>query len=134
MQIDDQRCPARTQRALSENQRSAMNHPKEITITDGTTNVFEDLGLPDAAERQTKTRLAFAVNKLIQARGLKQREAAEVLGIPQPKVSALKNYRLDQFSVEKLMELLTALDHDVDIMIRPRAAAGTGHIAVLTVQ
>lgn len=111
-----------------------MSHTKEIAITDGTTNVFDDLGLPDAAERQTKTRLALAVNELIKARGLKQREAADVLGIHQPKVSALKNYRLDQFSVEKLMELLTALNQDVEIMIRPRAAAGVGHISVLAVQ
>ncbi|WP_323028629.1 helix-turn-helix transcriptional regulator [Castellaniella defragrans] len=111
-----------------------MSHPEEIVVTEGTSNVFEDLGFPDAAERQTKTRLALAVNELIKARGLKQREAAEVLGIPQPKVSALKNYRLDQFSVEKLMELLTALNQDVEIMIRPRGAAGVGHISVLAVQ
>jgi len=110
-----------------------MSHPKEIVITDGTANVFGDLGLPDAAERRTKTRLALAVNELINARGLRQREAAEVLHIPQPKVSALKNYRLDQFSVEKLMELLTSLNHDVEIIIRPRAAAGVGHISVLAV-
>lgn len=111
-----------------------MSHTKEIAITDGTTNVFDDLDLPDAAERQTKTRLALAVNELIKARGLKQREAAEELGIPQPKVSALKNYRLDQFSVEKLMEFLTALNQDVEIMIRPRVAAGVGRIAVLAVR
>jgi hypothetical protein len=49
-------------------------------------------------------------------------------------VSALKNYRLDQFSVENLMEFLTALNHDVEIMIRPRMSAGVGHIAVLAVQ
>lgn len=111
-----------------------MNRTDEISITRGTDNVFEDLGLPDAAERQTKTRLALAVNEVLKARKLKQREIAELLGIPQPKVSALKNYRLDQFSVERLMEFLTALNHDVEIMIRPRAEAGTGHIAVLAVQ
>jgi predicted XRE-type DNA-binding protein len=108
-----------------------MSQPKEPAITRGTDNVFADLGLPDAAERQTKTRLALAVNDLLKARRLRQREAAELLGIPQPKVSALKNYRLDQFSVERLMEFLTALNHDVDIMIRPRATRGVGHIAVL---
>jgi len=60
----------------------------------------------------------------------------KLLGIPQPKVSALKNYHLDQFSVERLMVFLTALNYDVEIMIRPRtsASAGIGHIAVLTVQ
>lgn len=111
-----------------------MSNSEKITITPGTANVFEDLGLPDAAERQTKTRLAFAVNEVLKSRKLKQREVAELLGIPQPKVSALKNYRLDQFSVERLMEFLTALNHDVEIMIRPRVAAGAGHIAVLAVQ
>ena len=101
-------------------------------ITHGSTNVFSDLGFDDAAERQTKTRLAMAVNNLLTSRKLKQREIAPLLGIPQPKVSALKNYRLDQFSVEKLMEFLTALNHDVEITIRPRANNGeAGHIFVL---
>lgn len=105
------------------------------TITRGTANVFEDLGYPDAAERQIKTRLALAVNELLKARKLKQREIAELLNVPQPKVSALKNFRLDQFSVEKLMEFLTALNHDVEIMIRPHAnAREAGHISVLAVQ
>ncbi len=76
-------------------------------ITRGTDNVFADLGYPDSTERQTKTRLAMAVNGLLEKRNLKQREIADLLGLPQPKVSALKHYRLDQFSVEKLMEFLT---------------------------
>jgi predicted XRE-type DNA-binding protein len=108
---------------------------KDDAITRGTTNVFNDLGLVDAAERQTKTRLALAVNDLLKARKLKQLEVAALLHISQPKVSALKNYRLDQFSVEKLMEFLTVLDQDVEIMIRPRhATSGAGQISVLAVQ
>ncbi len=104
-------------------------------ITRGSTNVFADLGYADAAERQTKTRLALAVNELLKARKLKQREIAALLGVPQPKVSALKNYRLDQFSIERLMEFLTALNQDVEITIRPRAkTSGTGHISVLAVR
>ena len=81
---------------------------KDVGITRGTTNVFDDLGFPDAAERQTKTRMALAVNELLKVRKLKQREIAALLHIPQPRVSALKNYRLDQFSVERLMECLAA--------------------------
>ncbi len=105
------------------------------TITRGTANVFADLGYADAAERQIKTRLALAVNELLKARKLKQREIATLLGVPQPKVSALKNYRLDQFSVERLMEFLTALNQDVEIMIRPRPDTGkAGRISVLAVQ
>jgi len=105
------------------------------TITHGSTNVFADLGYADSAERQTKTRLTLAVNELLKTHKLKQREIASLLAIPQPKVSALKNYRLDQFSVERLMEFLTALNQDVEIIIRPRAnAGGVGHISVLSVQ
>ncbi len=71
------------------------------------------------------------VNTLLKGRKLKQRETAELLHIPQPKVSALKNYRLDQFSVQRLLEFLTALNQDVEIMIQPRqATAGAGQISV----
>jgi predicted XRE-type DNA-binding protein len=107
----------------------------DLEITRGTSNVFSDLGYPDAAERQTKTRLAFAVNELLKSRKLKQREIATLLNIPQPKVSALKNYQLDQFSVERLMEFLTILNQDVEILIRPRGdTKEPGHISVLAVQ
>lgn len=102
-------------------------------VTYGTANVFADLGLPDAAERQTKTRLAMVINDILQDRKLKQTEAARLLGVPQPKVSALRHYRLDGFSVEKLMSFLTALDRDVEIMIRPSAHEGTGAVSVLMV-
>jgi predicted XRE-type DNA-binding protein len=105
------------------------------TITEGTTNVFADLGFTDASERQTKTRLAYVLNECIKRRRIKQVAVAALLGIPQPKVSALKNYRLDGFSVERLMEFLTALDQDVEIMIRPRSEqAGAGRITVLEVR
>jgi predicted XRE-type DNA-binding protein len=83
-----------------------------IRITRGTTNVFVDLGFPDAAELQTKTRLALAVNDLLGARKLKQREIATVLGVTQPEASALKSYHLAQSSVGRLMEFLTALNQE----------------------
>jgi predicted XRE-type DNA-binding protein len=79
----------------------------------------------DAEERQTKLRLAFAINEVIGRRWLTQAAAAETLSINQP-VSALANYKLDGFSVERLMTFLTALDQDVEIVIRkkPRSRAG----------
>ena len=98
-------------------------------ITEGTGNVFADLGLPDAADRQTKTRLAMAVNALLKERRLKQTDSATLLRIPQSKVSALANYRLDHFSVEKLMSFLNALERDVEIVIRPSREA-VGHTSV----
>lgn len=102
-------------------------------ITRGSGNLFADLGYADAEERQTKLRLAHAINALIARRRLNQVTAAERLGIAQPKVSALANYKLGGFSVERLMTLLTALDQDVDIVIRnkPRSRAA-GRIAVIT--
>ena len=114
---------------------SEMSVKTQISVEHGSANVFADLGLPDAVERQTKTRLALRLNELLKERRLKQVEAASLLAIPQPKVSALANYRLDGFSVEKLMELLTRLDQDVEILIRPaRAAASPGQVSVHAVR
>jgi len=81
-------------------------------------NVFSDLGLPNAEEKQAKVRLAAAINQIIESRHLSQVSAARQLKINQPKISALSNYRLKGFSVERLMNFLTALDRDVDIIIR----------------
>lgn len=104
-------------------------------ITPGTTNVFADLGLPDPVERQTKTKLAMEINELIGGRKLKQVDAGKILGVPQSKISSLANYRLDGFSVEKLIEFLTLLDQDVEILIRPtRARTGGGDVSVLVVR
>jgi predicted XRE-type DNA-binding protein len=89
-------------------------------ITRGSGNVFADLGYPDAEERQTKLRLALALNQIIAQRRLTQAAAAERLGINQPKVSALANYKLGGFSVERLLTFLTALDRDVEIVIRKK--------------
>lgn len=87
-------------------------------IIRGTGNVFADLGYPDASERQTKLRLAYALNQVLDERKLTQAEAAKLLGLTQPKVSALRHYKLAGISVERLMTLLTALDQDVEIVIK----------------
>lgn len=81
-------------------------------------NVFTDLGFPDAEERKTKVLLATAINQLLHRQRLSQTAVARQLGINQPKVSALLNYKLEGFSVERLMRFLTALDQDIQIVIR----------------
>ena len=96
--------------------RPSAKPGREIERSSG--NVFADLGLTDAGERQTKVRLAMAIDAVVRRRGLSQAKAAAVLGINQPKVSALSKYRLEGFSVERLMRFLTALDQDVEIVIR----------------
>ena len=108
-----------------------MNEPDEV-ITRGTGNVFADLGYPDAEERQTKLRLAHAINDVIVRRRLTPAAAAEKFGVNQPKVSALARYKLDGFSVERLMGFLTALDQVVEIVIRqnPRSRAAVRILVV----
>jgi predicted XRE-type DNA-binding protein len=93
----------------------------EIVRSSG--NIFADLGFADAGERQTKVRLAMAINDVLDRRGLSQGKAAALLGINQPKVSALSKYRLEGFSVERLMRFLTSLNQDVEIIIRNRPRA-----------
>jgi predicted XRE-type DNA-binding protein len=94
-------------------------------------NVFADLALLNAEEKQTKVRLAVAINQIVQNQQLSQAAAARRLNVNQPKVSSLVNYQLEGFSVERLMNFLTALDQDVDIVIRrkPRSRKG-GRILV----
>lgn len=95
-------------------------------VTRGTGNVFADLGCTDAAERQVRLRLAYALNHVLDARRLSHAEAAKVLTVTQPKVSALRKYKLAGFSVERLLRLLTALDQDVEIVIRPKFRSRRG--------
>jgi predicted XRE-type DNA-binding protein len=90
----------------------------KLRILKSSGNVFVDLGLPNAEEKQTKVRLAAAINQILAARRLSQTRAARHLGINQPKISALAHYRLDGFSVERLMLFLTRLGCQIEIVIR----------------
>ena len=92
----------------------------ESVVEMGTGNVFADLGLPQPDERQLRVKLAMRLNDLLQAEGLNQASAAKLLGIAQPHVSELKNYKLSRFSSERLMHYITMLNRDVEIFIRPR--------------
>jgi predicted XRE-type DNA-binding protein len=101
-------------------------------VDEGSGNVLVDLGLSDAAELTTKVQLAAAINQQIEARSLSQIAVAELLSVNQPKVSALQNYKLDGFSVERLMTFLTGLGSDIEIRIRKpkRASNRAGRISV----
>lgn len=112
--------------------KRAAKGAKSEQIVRGTGNVFADLGYSDSEERQTKLRLALALNTILDERKLSQANAAARLGVNQPKVSALRNYKLDGFSVERLMTLLTALDRDVEIVIRKKPRSrGSARISVV---
>jgi predicted XRE-type DNA-binding protein len=102
----------------------------EFEISSG--NVFADLELPDADELLIKADLAIAITKAIHERGLKQAKAAKILGINQPKVSALMRGHLEGFSIERLIRYLRALQQNVEIVISasPRPVK-TGHATVV---
>ena len=92
---------------------------RRISVTEGSGNVFADLGLPHPEQELLKARLTLQIHSIIKARRLTQAEAATLLGIQQPQVSLLIRNRAGSFSVGRLMELLTALGQDVEIAVRP---------------
>jgi len=99
-----------------------------VTVSSG--NVFADLGLPDAEELDAKVRLGVAINNIVERDGLTQAAIATMLGINQPKVSALVNYKLEGFSVERLMRFLLKLGHDVEIVVKAKPKSRAPRIAV----
>lgn len=105
------------------NRSPSASGQTDETVTLGTGNVFADLGFADPEERQTKLRLAYAINEIIASKRLSQADAGARLGVGQPKISALAHYKLDGFSVERLMTFLTALDRDVEITIKKKPRA-----------
>ena len=100
----------------------------KIAHTIGSGNVYEDLGFPDSEERLAKAKLAMRIESVIEKRKLKQTEAAKILEISQPKISALMNGQLSGFSMERLIHLLNLLNQDVEITIKTkRGAHSHGH-------
>ena len=102
-----------------------MTHSLGITIEDGSTNVYADLGYDNAAEMQRKSQLAAEIARAIKARRLTQQEAAELLGVDQSKISRITRGQFRGVSEAKLLELVTKLGHDVKIIVGPvRRRAG----------
>jgi predicted XRE-type DNA-binding protein len=93
---------------------------KPLEVTEGSGNVFADLGFPDPEKTQAKARLASRIVDIVEQRGLTQTEASELLGIDQPQVSKLLRGHLSGFSADRLLRFLMALDQDVEIVIRPK--------------
>jgi predicted XRE-type DNA-binding protein len=96
----------------------------------GTNNVLADLGFDDAQDLSAKAVLAVKLNELIERRGLNQTEAANITGMTQPKVSQVRRYKLQNISLERLMQALVSLDQHVEIIVRPARRA---HAAGITV-
>jgi predicted XRE-type DNA-binding protein len=111
---------------MATKRRSAMRAEKSSG------NVFADLGLPHSEQELLKAKLTLQIYRLIKGRNLTQAAAGKILGIKQPHVSLLMRNRSGNFSVERLMDFLTALGQDVEISVRPaRKDKDHGEVSVI---
>ena len=101
-------------------------------IEESSGNVYADLGMPDAEEMQVKAQLATKIGEIIKRRNWSQQQAAKVLGVPQPKLSKMLRGQFRGISEAKMLECLTRLGRDVDIVVGPaRRSASPGRVAVV---
>jgi predicted XRE-type DNA-binding protein len=105
---------------------------EEIEFEMGSGNVFADLGRPGAEEMLVKAELVHQISRIVRHRRLTQVQAAEILGISQPKVSELLRGNLRGFSLERIARFLTALGRDVEIRVRPKPRSrSAGRMSVI---
>jgi predicted XRE-type DNA-binding protein len=99
---------------------------ERIEIHEGSRNVYRDLGFPDAEEMLVKAQLVSKISEIIRGKDLTQVEAAKILGLPQPKLSGILRGRFRGVSERKLIDCLTRLGRDVEIVVKdsPRRRAG----------
>lgn len=88
-------------------------------VTEGSGNIFADLGLPNPEQELLKAQLTLQIYSILKDSGMTQVEIAKILGVQQPQVSLLMRNRAGNFSIGRLMEFLTALRQDVEITVRP---------------
>ena len=102
-----------------------------LSIQESSGNVFADLGIEDSEEFLAKSELAVRIQRIVEAQGWTQVEAARRLGIRQPKLSALFRGRLDGFSTDRLFAFLTKLGCDIEIKVSTPHASQSGHVQVM---
>ena len=107
-----------------------MPKRKALEQKSSTGNVFADLGLADAGEHLIKAGLVVKIGRIIRQRELTQAAAAQLLGIDQPKVSAMLAGQFRGYSVDRLMRFLVALGHDVEIVVKPGKRGGVAELRV----
>ncbi len=115
----------------AEERRDIMKAKEEVR--QGSGNVFADLKLPDAEALNAKAQIAYRICQILEERQLTQKQAAELLGIDQPKVSALLRGRLEGFSSDRLFRFLNALNRDIEIVIKRSEEGHPGSIRILAV-
>jgi predicted XRE-type DNA-binding protein len=117
---------------MSEALRVSKTYDEEIPVRASSGNIFADLGRPDAEEALARVRLAQQIAEIIERQVLSQSEAAELMGLDQPKVSALVRGRLSGFSTDRLLRCLMSLGQYVDIVVRDKPSDHPkAHISVV---
>jgi predicted XRE-type DNA-binding protein len=99
--------------------KARKTHNRVSRVTEGSGNIFADIGLPNPEQELLKAQLTLQIYTILKDSGMTQVEIAKVLGVQQPQVSLLVRNRAGNFSVGRLMEFLTALRQDVEITVRP---------------
>lgn len=107
-----------------------MTDNEGLELEIGSGNVFADLDLENAPELKLKATIVGQINSILKHRHLSQQQSADLLGLPQPKISALKNGKLRGFSLEKLLELMVKLGRDVEIGFKKSEAKNGGRLYV----
>ncbi len=99
---------------------------ERLEIRQGSANVHRDLGIPDAEEMLVKAQLVYKISEIIRDKGLTQVEAAGILGLPQPKLSGILRGKFRGVSERKLIDCLTSLGRDVEIVVKDVARRRAG--------
>jgi predicted XRE-type DNA-binding protein len=119
--VEDSYCPVPVQREMTMRSKES---PKGID------RILTDLEFEDAETLSAKAVLAVKLNELIEKRGLSQTQAAGITGMTQPKVSQVRQHKLQNISLERLMQALVSLDQQVEIVVRPARRAHSAGITV----
>jgi predicted XRE-type DNA-binding protein len=112
--------------------RAKRTRKRVTRVIEGSGNVFADLDLPNPEQELLKAQLTLQICTILKSSGMKQVEIAKILGVQQPQVSLLMRNRTGNFSIGRLMEFLTALRQDVEIIVRP-ARKEHGALSVISV-
>lgn len=104
-----------------------MSNDNDLKMTKSSGNVFRDLGYQNSDEHLLKAKFAHIINNIIKERKLTQVDAAQLLGIDQPKVSRLSRGQISGFSIDKLMLFLILLNQDIEVNIKPHPTSANSH-------
>lgn len=108
--------------------RNKKNKPEEVEYTVSSGNVFKDFGFPHPEEAQTKAELAIAITTIIKEKSLSQQQAADLMGIDQPKVSKITRGILSEFTIERLMRFLLNLSYDIELKLKRHVGQATSPV------